>query len=490
MQNKLNQELSMIKADLSWLQHVLANATTHNLSAEQAKQIIKYVSTDSRTIEPGHVFVALKGDNFDGTKFVQQVADKGAIAAIVESKQEVDIPQFIVPNTLKAYGQIASQVATECQVKTIAVTGSSGKSTVKEMCAAILAQRGNVIATEGNFNNEIGVPHTLMRFEPNHDYAVVELGANHVGEIAYTQSLTKPDVAILNNVAEAHLEGFGGIQGVVKAKGEIFQGLLPSSAETRNGIVNTAIVNADSEYKEAWLPKLAEVNTLQFTLDESFAGNDNYLVARKVSLDATGCPSFELVYGTQVINIEVSIPGQHNVANALAASAACLSIGASVEDIQAGLANMQAVKGRVNLHQVTEQLTFIDDTYNANVGSIKAATKLLSGYQGSRVLVLGDMAELGSESEFYHRQVGEFAKSEGIDFLYACGEYSAFTCEAFGAQACHFSEQSQLTEALSSLIKNSQTLTTLLFKGSRSSKMENIFQALFEQFNNHNNKGQ
>ena len=480
----------MINADLSWLQGVLADAEIHNLSPEQAQQIIKYVSTDSRTIESGHVFVALKGDNFDGTKFVAQVAEKGAIAAVVETKQDVDIPQFVVSDTLRAYGRIASQVAMESKVKTIAVTGSSGKSTVKEMCAAILQQRGKVIATEGNFNNEIGVPHTLMRFEPSYDYAVVELGANHVGEIAYTQSLTKPDVAILNNVAEAHLEGFGGIQGVVKAKGEIFQGLQAKGAETRNGIVNTAIVNGDSEYKEAWLPSLAQVNTLQFTLDERLAGQAGYLVATQVSQDQLGCPSFTLVHGEQKVQIKVSIPGQHNVANALAASAACLAIGAEFADIQAGLANMQAVKGRVNLHKVTEQLTFIDDTYNANVGSIKAATKLLSGYQGSRVLVLGDMAELGSESEFFHRQVGEYAKSEGIDYLYACGQYSAFTCEAFGAQAQHFAEQAQLTAALSSLIKNSQTLTTLLFKGSRSSKMENVFQALFEQFNNHNNKRQ
>lgn len=480
----------MINADVSWLQQVLFDAETHNLRPEQAKQRVKYVSTDSRTIESGHVFVALKGENFDGTKFVAQVAQKGAVAAVVESKQDIDIPQFIVPDTLKAYGRIAARVAAESKVKTVAVTGSSGKSTVKEMCAAILQQRGKVIATEGNFNNEIGVPHTLMRFEPSYDYAVVELGANHVGEIAYTQSLTRPDVAILNNVAEAHLEGFGGIQGVVKAKGEIFQGLQPISAKTRNGVVNTAIVNADSEYKSAWLPELSDINTLQFTLDQNLAGTQGYLVARKVTLDDTGCPSFELVHGTSVTAIKVSIPGQHNVANALAASAACLAIGASYQDIQAGLANMQAVKGRLNLYQVSEQLTLVDDTYNANVGSIKAAAKLLSEYQGTRVLVLGDMAELGSEAEYFHRQVGEFAKSEGIDFLYACGEYSAFTCEAFGTQAQHFADQTQLIHALSSLIQNSHTKHTLLFKGSRSSKMENVFQALFEQFNNHNNKGQ
>lgn len=480
----------MIKADLSWLQQVLADAETHNLRPEQAKQNIKYVSTDSRTIESGHVFVALKGENFDGSKFVEQVAEKGAIAAVVESKQDVDIPQFIVPNSLKAYGRIAAQVAAESKVKTIAVTGSSGKSTVKEMCAAILQQRGKVIATEGNFNNEIGVPHTLMRFEPSYDYAVVELGANHIGEIAYTQSLTKPDIAILNNVAEAHLEGFGGIQGVVKAKGEIFQGLQPTSAKTRNGVLNTAIVNADSEYKDAWLPKLSDINTLQFTLDESFAGKQGYLVARNIVQDEIGCPSFELIHGETVVEIKVGILGQHNVANALAASSACLAIGANYQDIQAGLANMQAVKGRLNLYKVSEQLTLVDDTYNANVGSMKAAARLLSGYQGTRVLVLGDMGELGSEAEFFHRQVGEFAKSEGIDFLYACGENSAFTCEAFGVNAHHFNEQAQLSHALSSLIKNSHTKHTLLFKGSRSSKMENVFQALFEQFNNHNNKGQ
>jgi len=480
----------MIKADLNWLKQTLVNAEVYNLSEQRAKQEINYVVTDSRTIEAGQVFVALKGDNFDGTKFVQQVADKGAIAVVVETKQEVDIPQFVVPNALKAYGQIASQIAQESNVKTIAITGSSGKSTVKEMCAAILAQRGKVIATEGNFNNEVGVPHTLMRFNPDFDYAVVELGANHVGEIAYTQSLTKPDVAILNNVAQAHLEGFGGIQGVVKAKGEIFLGLKKKSEGLgRDGITSTAIVNGDSEFKQAWLSELAEVNTVQFTLDPKLAEQAGSISASNIKLDETGCASFDLLFEQQTTAIKLTLPGQHNVANALAASAACIAMGATRENLQAGLATMTGVKGRVNLHKLTSRLTLIDDTYNANVGSVKAAAKLLQGYQGSRVLVLGDMGELGEESEELHRQVGEYANSIGIDYLYACGPLGKFTCEAFGANAKHFSQQTELVEALSELINQSTQSMTLLFKGSRSSKMELVFQQVFEQFNNNHNKG-
>lgn len=480
----------MIKVDLNWLQQVLDDAQVYNLSPQQAQQSIKYVVTDSRTIEAGQVFVALKGESFDGSKFVQQVADKGAIAAVVEEKQDVDIPQFIVADSLRAYGKIASRIAIESKVKTIGITGSSGKSTVKEMCAAILSQRGKVIATEGNFNNEVGVPHTLMRFEPSYDYAVVELGANHVGEIAYTQSLTKPDVAVLNNVAEAHLEGFGGIQGVVKAKGEIFQGLQKiTETSTRNNVLNTAVVNADSEYKDAWLPKLTEVNTLQFSLDSSFLRQSGFLVATDVTIDDIGCASFTLNHEQQKLRVSLCLPGHHNVANALAASAACLAIGAEYSDIQAGLANMQAVKGRVNLHKLSDQVTFIDDSYNANVGSIKAATSLLANYQGKRVLVLGDMAELGDESEFYHRQVGEFAKAEGIDLLYACGQFAPYTCEGFAGKAQCFAEQSELIAALTDVLSNVSESTTLLFKGSRSSRMEQVFQALFEQFNNNHNKG-
>lgn len=480
----------MIKVNLSWLQQVLTDAEVYNLSSQQQQQDIDYVVTDSRTIKPGQVFVALKGESFDGSKFVKQVAEKGAIAVVVHEKQDIDIPQFVVADTLRAYGKIASAIAIESGVKTIGITGSSGKSTVKEMCAAILAQRGKVIATEGNFNNEIGVPHTLMRFEPSYDFAVVELGANHVGEIAYTQSLTKPDVAVLNNVAEAHLEGFGGIHGVVKAKGEIFQGLQKANqTPTRNGVVNTAVVNADSEYKDAWLPKLAEVNTLQFSLDKNLAGQDNFLVATDVEIDDIGCASFTLVHGESKTEIALCLPGYHNVANALAASAACLAIGAEYSDIKAGLASMQAVKGRVNLYKVDDQLTFIDDTYNANVGSIRAATSLLANYKGNRILVLGDMAELGDESEYYHRQVGEFAKVQEIDHLFACGQFATYTCEGFAGKGKSFAEQSELIAALTEVINNVSESTTLLFKGSRSSRMEQVFQALFERFNNNHNKG-
>lgn len=470
----------MINVDLAWLAKTLELPSDKlvNFTDNEAKQSIKYVVTDSRTISSGEVFIALKGDNFDGSKFVAQVAEKGAIAAVVETPQEVDIPQFIVDDALKAYGKIAGQIAAESNVKTIAVTGSVGKTTVKEMCAAILAQAGKVLATEGNFNNEIGVPHTLMRFEPDYDFAVVELGANHVGEIAYTTSLTKPDVAILNNVAEAHLEGFGGIAGVVKAKGEIFLGL------PENG---TAIVNGDSEHKGAWLPALADknMNTVQFSVADSNLNKPGFVGADNVSIDESGCAHFNFVFETHDFPVQLVLPGKHNVANALAACSACLAIGATEQQIQAGLRQMEAVKGRVNVQQVSSQLTLIDDTYNANVGSIKAAIDLLSERKGLRILVLGDMAELGDESEFYHKEIGEYAKAQGLDDLYTCGVDSKYTAAAFFTSN-HFSEQETLVSALQQRIELSEQPLTLLFKGSRSAQMERALQMLMTQLDNKN----
>lgn len=465
----------MINVNLAWLQQTLAlsEADVVNLSRSQLNQQIEYVITDSRVIEPGQVFVALKGENFDGTKFVQQVADKGAIAVVVESKQDIDIPQFIVADTLKAYGKIAAQIALESNVKTIAVTGSVGKTTVKEMCAAILAQAGKVLATAGNFNNEIGVPHTLMRFNPQFDFAVVELGANHVGEIAYTTSLTQPDVAILNNVAEAHLEGFGGISGVVKAKGEIFEGL------TSNG---TAIVNGDCEYKDAWLSSLTEKSVIEFTLDDTLAGSPKVITAKSIRLDLQAKAEFIAVFGNKEFPVTLSIPGRHNVANALAAASACLALGVSVEQVQAGLMQMSAVKGRMNVHKVSSSLELIDDTYNANVGSIKAAIDLLAEKQGPTALVLGDMAELGDESEFYHRQIGQYATQQKIDFLYTCGNDSEFAATEFPTPN-HFFEHSSLVAALEQLVLSTKQPLTMLFKGSRSAKMELALQALINKLN-------
>ena len=465
----------MINADLNWMSEVL-NTPAQKASDDEKLLSVKQISTDSRTIENGQVFLALKGPNFDGHKFVQQVADKGAIAVAVDHLMDIDIPQLVVPNTLRALGALGAAVARQVNAKTIAITGSVGKTSVKEMCAAILKEKGQVLATAGNFNNEIGVPLTLLRLEEHHEYAVIELGANHVGEIAYTTDLTRPDVAVLNNVAEAHLEGFGDIFGVVRAKGEIFGGL------PKNGV---AIVNGDSEYKQQWLDALdkrfegTEGQTIQFFLNESGDAKKAFH-AENVRLDEAGCALFELRYQQESSEIKLGVPGIHNVANALAAAAACYALGATFEEIKLGLTNMDAVKGRVNLNSVSDELLVIDDSYNANVQSVKAAIDLLTSYQGTRILVLGDMAELGQESRRLHQEVGEYALEQGLERLYSFGVLSQCASSVFEQQGAHFSSKQSLIDLINQTISATSAPVTVLIKGSRSAKMELVVQQIVE----------
>ncbi len=489
----------MINADLNWLSTVLKvpaifpkEAALEGKTSLDTK--IGEISTDSRSITPGQVFLALKGPNFDGSKFVVQVKEKGAIAVIVDQPIDVEITQFIVPDTLKALGQLGKAVIQSVNPKVIAITGSVGKTSVKEMCAAILARKGKVLATKGNFNNEIGVPLTLLRLSEDDEYAVVELGANHIGEIDYTSALTQPNVAILNNVAEAHLEGFGSIEGVVQAKGEIFNSLK------ENGL---AIINndADAEHKTYWLNNLyAQFKTRAGRIKSFGSGKDVYanksantdvhktnkqpdFTASNVVLDEQGCAQFTLECALtntcqkESISITLTIPGIHNVNNALAAAAACMDLGASLEDIQFGLANMSAVKGRVNLKSVNNNLLVIDDTYNANVQSVKAAIDLLASYQGQQLLVLGDMAELGTDARRLHEEVGEYALSKGIAGLFSFGVLSQNSSDVFQHNGHHFSSKKALTDKINEVVQqHALALTdqklTVLVKGSRSAKME------------------
>ncbi|GHB65282.1 UDP-N-acetylmuramoyl-tripeptide--D-alanyl-D-alanine ligase [Psychrosphaera saromensis] len=488
----INVPLKWIKDTLSLTDEQVVNLpsdTSSDQYAELIEQKVVAFSTDSRTIKAGHVFIGLRGPNFDSNSFIEDVKNKGAIAVIVDTPSPVDIPQFIVKDTLLAYGKLAAKVAATVNAKTIAITGSVGKTSVKEMCAAILLPKGNVLATNGNFNNEIGVPHTLMRLEPSHEYAVIELGANHIGEIAYTTELAQPDVAILNNVAEAHLEGFGDIQGVVRAKGEIFNGL------TKDGI---AIVNGDSEYKEYWLTRLntkfngnAE-HVIQFGLSSELDKVAPSVTAANINLNKLGCATFTLhlapseVLGdksAQSIDIELAIPGKHNVTNALAAAAACYSVGATLQEIKTGLLNMASVKGRVDIHQISDSVLIIDDTYNANVQSVKAAIDLVSSYQGKNILVLGDMAELGTDAKRYHRDVGEYALIKNIDMLMSIGELSQSASSAMDKQGEHFTSQAGVITKLNQLIKDADSAISILVKGSRSAKMEQIVEQIIADNN-------
>lgn len=467
----------MIQADLSWLSQVL-NTPVEKASEAQLQQTVQQISTDSRSLAPGQVFLALKGPNFDGHKFVEQAEAKGAIAVIVDHPQDVAIPQLVVSDTLTALGALGAAVARKVAPKTIAITGSVGKTSVKEMCAAILATKGKVLATAGNFNNEIGVPLTLLRLEMEHEYAVIELGANHIGEIANTTRLTQPDVAVLNNVAEAHLEGFGSLQGVVQAKGEIFEGL---------GETGVAIVNGDSEFKQTWLTALDAQfkqpgHVIEFSLADECRHPDSFS-ACNVVLNKWGCPRFELCYQGQQTEIQLNVAGRHNVANALAAASACYALGATFAEITEGLSNMSAVGGRVTLNPVSDSLLIIDDSYNANVQSVKAAIELLTSYPGTTMLVLGDMAELGHEAKRLHQEVGQYAFDQGLDYLFSFGVLSQDASQVFEHRGRHFSSKQSLIDSINQRIKQaieaeSDEAMVILVKGSRSAKMELVVQQL------------
>ncbi|WP_415846439.1 UDP-N-acetylmuramoyl-tripeptide--D-alanyl-D-alanine ligase, partial [Vibrio aerogenes] len=322
------------------------------------------VSTDTRTISTGALFVALTGEHFDGHDFIEQAIQQGASAVLVSREVSASIPQMIVPDTRIALGLIASWVHQQCETPTIAITGSCGKTTVKEMTATILSRKGSVLFTQGNFNNDIGVPLTLLRSQPEDDFAIIELGANHLGEIDYTTRLVRPDIALVNNVAAAHLEGFGSIDGVKKAKGEIYQGLKPGG---------TAIVNLDSQGAEYWDEVLRDkaVKTISATNPQA-----DYCVS-SVTLDEMAYPTFVLHTPKGSCEIHLGIMGLHNVSNALAAAALAMEAGVRLDDIQAGLESSRNIAGRCDVFRLTDSVRLIDDSYNASVPSMLAAADML-----------------------------------------------------------------------------------------------------------------
>ncbi|WNC72966.1 UDP-N-acetylmuramoyl-tripeptide--D-alanyl-D-alanine ligase [Thalassotalea psychrophila] len=422
------------------------------------KIIVESVCSDSRQLQQGDLFIALKGPNFDGHRFVEQAASIGCVAALVVEKQDVALPQIVVSDCYKALGELAAYVKAQVAPKTVAITGSSGKTTVKEMVAAILSRLGTVLATNGNFNNEIGVPLTLLRLETQHEYAVIELGANHIGEIAYTTGLTKPDVAVINNIAAAHLEGFGDLCGVARAKGEIFEGL---------GEQGVALYNQDTPYAHKWQWRLEGKNVRKFSC---ISPADAYCT--DIRMNTKGCTSFTLNTHKGNIDIEVPVPGRHNVCNAVAAATVALEFGATLTDIKLGLRDMAPVKGRLNLINLPDDFTLIDDTYNANVESTKAAVELLASYSGRSILVLGDMAELGEDARTYHQEIGEHALEQHIDNILTLGVLSQSTSSVFEQDGRHFSSRELLVEHLANLLAQEDQAITVLVKGSRSARME------------------
>ncbi|MCL9781475.1 UDP-N-acetylmuramoyl-tripeptide--D-alanyl-D-alanine ligase [Vibrio sp. S4M6] len=452
----------MIKVSLQALAQILdAKLVGHNTEVES-------ISTDTRKIASGALFVALVGERFDAHQFVENAVSSGACAVLVSSQQDISVPQLVVEDTKIALGKMAKWVHQECQTKTAAITGSCGKTTVKEMLSSILAQIGQVMYTDGNFNNEVGVPLTLLRSTPEDQFAVVELGANHIGEIAYTTELVKPDVALVNNVAEAHLEGFGSLEGVKKAKGEIYQGLSEGSS---------AIINLDSQGESLWEDVLSDKNVLTFSATNQQA--DFY--PSSVRMNEKGEADFVLHTPKGSTPVQLGIVGDHNVSNALAASALALEMGATLKDIQTGLAHLSNVKGRVEVINLTESITLIDDSYNASVPAMKAAIDLLHCYQGKKWLILGYMAELGHESEALHREVAEHAAQYSFDHVLTFGDPAQVI-----SQVCHgnhFASHNELISYINHhLLLEENYSHTLLVKGANSARMFEVAASLKETY--------
>ncbi|MDV5058350.1 UDP-N-acetylmuramoyl-tripeptide--D-alanyl-D-alanine ligase [Vibrio diabolicus] len=454
----------MIKVTLSQI----ANITRGELFGDDL--LIDEVSTDTRAIDNGALFVALVGERFDAHNFCQQAVDAGAGALLVQKRLDVNVPQVVVSDTKMALGELASWVHQICQTPTVAITGSCGKTTVKEMVASILQLKGKVLFTAGNFNNDIGVPLTLLRSQQDDDYAVIELGANHIGEIAYTTQLVKPDIALVNNVAAAHLEGFGSIDGVKQAKGEIYQGLAAGSI---------AIVNLDSNGETKWESVLANKEVITFSQSNSAA--DYY--ASNIVMNAAGEASFNLhiAASSQEIELSLGIIGQHNVANAIAASIIALQMGATLEEVRAGLKHLNKVKGRVEVEALSEKIKLIDDSYNASVPAMKAAVDLLAAFPGQRWLILGNMAELGEESLALHRQVGEHAAPQKFEHVLTYGADAKVISEL--CQGIHFETHQEMIEYIKQHLDQAVPENhTILVKGANGARMFEVAAALKEYY--------
>ncbi len=444
----------------------IAKAVDGSLSGEE--KMISSVSIDTRTLQAGDLYIAIQGENFDGHDFVAKAEQAGAAAIMVAKPMATNTAQIIVADTRLALAELAGAWKQSLQLKTIAITGSNGKTTVKEMIAAILSVKAKVLYTQGNLNNDIGVPLTLLRLQEEDQYAVIEMGANHAGEIAYSSRYVKPDVAVINNIGAAHLEGFGSLQGVAQAKSEIFSDL---------GEQGIAILNRDDDFYDFCLKTVKQKQNCSFGLSEAA---DIRATEITVENSAEGFyTSFVLSNGIEQQEIKLALAGQHNVLNALAAAACCISLGISLPQIKQGLEKMQAVTGRLQALTGKKGNLVIDDTYNANPSSVKAALDVLMQCQGEPWFVLGALAEIGDDSEKVHAELGELIQSMNVVRLLAIGSDTESAVDSFGKGAKFFSSQQQLIDYLEQVLTGDETV---LVKGSRSQKMENIVASLVTDF--------
>ena len=420
------------------------------------------VSTDTRTIRDGELFFALQGPNFDGSDYVRAAKEAGAAGAVVRRRVHNNIPQIIVDDTKAALGRFGAAWRNDHDITVVGLTGSNGKTTLKELIAACLSRKAATLATHGNLNNDIGVPLMLARIEESHRYAVLEMGANHAGEIAYLTNLVRPDVVAITNAGAAHLEGFGSIQGVAHGKGEILQG------EPRPQV---AVLNADDKYFPYWSSQVEDIRCLSFGFNEAADVRADNIVAD------SNQTTFTLHAANDSVDIALPLVGIHNVRNACAAAAVALALEVGIDDIRAALESVNPVGGRLQPVRGINDATLFDDSYNANPLSVIAAAEFLAGLKGESWLVLGDMKELGDDAEELHREVGEAARASGVNRLFAYGDLAASAAEGFGEHASWYASLDALVDELCAGLTSD---INVLVKGSRSMRMERVVDALRE----------
>ncbi|VAW51593.1 UDP-N-acetylmuramoyl-tripeptide--D-alanyl-D-alanine ligase [hydrothermal vent metagenome] len=421
------------------------------------------VSKDTRDIHVGDLYVALKGERFDGHQFAAAANSSGAVAALVSESLSLNMATVKVDDTRIALGQLASHWRQQFTGKLIGITGSNGKTSVKEMCNKILTDHVGVfavLATKGNLNNDIGLPMTLLELKKQHQFAVIEMGANHVGEIDYLTKIAQPDVALVNNVGSAHLEGFGSLENTAKAKAEIYNGLP---------VDGIAVLNKDDAFSPFWQDYCSKVTVVTFSMLDENA--DVY--ARHIKNN-----TYQIVTKNAQVDLTLKVLGKHNVMNALAAIAVTHSLDLSLQSIISSLSDFENIQGRLTVKKADAGFQVIDDTYNANPLSVAAAIDVLAEMKGGKVLVLGDMGELGSDAAKLHSEIGSKAKDSGIDFLYTTGVLSVNTVSAFGENGFHFENKEKLINALKENLTGSEVV---LVKGSRSAAMEEVVEKILRK---------
>ena len=448
-----------------------SNNSTDTNSTNASKPISSTrIATDTRTIKPGDIFLALSGDNFDGHDYIATAIEQGAVAAIVSRPISADIAQLVVNDTRLALGQLAAYRRQQHKDLTvIAITGSSGKTTCKEMLGSIFGRLAPTLITRGNLNNDLGVPMMLLELSDHHRYAILELGANHIGEIAYTTEIVKPDVACVLNIGTAHLGEFGSREGICQTKAEIYHTLN----DTQYAIV------PDKDDFTNKLRRIAEKHTSHVI---GFGNTDVSASHLDVEPERS---EFKLHIDSQVHDISLPLAGEHNVNNALAAAACAHALNIDISDIVIGLENARPAKGRLN-SQLLGMHRLIDDTYNANPHSVRAAAKVLAAQTGTQVMVLGDIAELGEAAVSEHQSLGRTIATTGINVLLCVGEYAPYTvagAQEISAISAHaFADKDSLLAYLQSYLQAQQAQPcTVLFKGSRSMEMETLINALVEE---------